>query len=64
MVEVIIYTAMSICYVSKGRAIYKNNGVCLIEDIRPLAFGTTQRNYYIMRPLNNNGTVHVPVEKE
>ncbi len=42
--------------------IYKNNGVCLVEDIRPLSFGTAQREYYILRPLNNEGTVYVPVD--
>lgn len=42
--------------------IYKNNGVCLVEDIRPLSFGTTQREYYILRPLNNGGTVYVPTD--
>ena len=42
--------------------IYKNNGVCLVEDIRPLSFGTTQKDYYILRPLNNEGTLYVPVD--
>ena len=42
--------------------VYKNNGVCLIEDIRPLSFGTSQREYYVLRRLNQEGTVYVPVE--
>lgn len=42
--------------------IYKNNGVCLVEDIRPLSFGTTQKEYYILRPINSEGTVYVPVD--
>ncbi len=42
--------------------IYKNNGVCLVEDVRPLSFGTIQREYYILRPLNNEGTVYVPTD--
>ncbi len=41
--------------------IYKNNGVCLVEDIRPISFGEKETDYYILRPLNREGTVYVPV---
>ncbi len=42
--------------------VYKNNGVCLVEDIRPLSFGEREKEYYILRPLNREGTVYVPVD--
>ncbi len=42
--------------------IYKNHGVCLVEDIRPLSFGTTKKDYYVLRPISNDGTVYVPTD--
>ena len=44
--------------------IYKNNGVCRIEDIRPLAFGEAEKDYYVLRPIGTEGTVYVPTERE
>ena len=41
--------------------IYKNNGICRIEDIRILAFGDTKKEYYVLAPLSG-GTVYVPTE--
>ena len=43
--------------------IYKNNGVCLIEDIRPLPFGPSpDQEYFILRPRTSEGTIYVPVQ--
>ena len=41
--------------------IYKNNGVCRIDDIRIMTFGDTKKKYYVLSPLSG-GTVYVPTE--
>lgn len=43
--------------------IYKNNGVCRIEQITEIQFGTAPaREYYILRPQGSDGTIYVPTE--
>lgn len=43
--------------------IYKNNGVCRIEDVSYLAFGSMpKREYYILRPLSEEGAIYVPTD--
>jgi len=45
--------------------IYKNNGVCRIEKIGPIDFGTApRRDYYVLHPVAGDGTFYVPVENE
>jgi len=41
--------------------IYKNNGVCLMVDRRPISFGAEKKDYYILSPISG-GTVYLPVE--
>lgn len=43
--------------------IYKNNGVCRIEQITEIRFGTAPaRKYYILRPQGTDGTIYLPTE--
>lgn len=43
--------------------IYKNNGVCRIEQITEIRFGTAPaREYYILRPQGTDGTIYLPTE--
>lgn len=53
---------------SKGAYIvYGKAGVCCIDDICEMKFGTekNERTYYILRPLGNSAsTLYVPVENE
>lgn len=50
----------------KGSSIlYKNHGVCQIADISTLKFNATEREYYILRPVNSKETtLYVPVDNE
>ncbi len=43
---------------------HPSEGVCSIEDIRPIRFsGNTSRDYYVLRPSmeRGSGTVYLPV---
>ena len=45
---------------------HPSEGVCSIEDIRPIRFsGNTSRDYYVLRPSmeKGSGTVYLPVER-
>lgn len=43
--------------------IYKNNGVCRIEEIRQMSFNSLpERSYYVLRPLSGEGTFFLPVQ--
>ncbi len=46
--------------------VYKNNGVCIIEDIRREKFGNLEKqDYYALKLMYESGSVvYVPVEKE
>ena len=53
-------------YKAGSSVVYKNNGVCVVEDIRREKFGNLERqDYYVLKLLYENGSVvYVPVEKE
>ena len=45
---------------------HPSEGVCCIEDIRPICFsGNASRDYYVLRPSmeKGSGTVYLPVER-
>ena len=47
--------------------VYGNSGVCLIEDVRNMKFGSekNERMYYILRPVgNHSSTLYVPMDNE
>lgn len=46
--------------------VYGNNGICLVEDIAPMAFsGSKEETYYILRPQSiNSSTLFVPIENQ
>lgn len=46
--------------------IYGKTGLCMIQDIKPLAFSNTdEKNYYILQPIHDkNETVFVPCYSE
>ena len=45
---------------------HPSEGVCCVEDIRPICFsGSIPRNYYVLRPSmdHSSGTVYLPIER-
>lgn len=46
--------------------VHPSEGVCTIEDVRPICFsGSSARDYYVLRPSmeKGSGTVYLPVER-
>ena len=46
---------------------YGNQGICKIEDIRPMkfSFNTYERDYYILKPVHQeNSRIFVPAENQ
>jgi len=45
--------------------VYGKNGVCFIDDIRSMDFGSEKENYYVLKPkASNMSTLYVPVKNE
>ena len=44
---------------------HPSEGICAVEDIRRMRFGTQEREYYVLRPTMENGssTVYLPIER-
>ena len=57
------YIMSAPCFQKGDYVIYKNNGLCRVEDIQPLTFDAMKREYYILSP-QSGGTVYVPTEGE
>lgn len=53
-------------YKAGDRVVYKNNGICVIEDIRKEKFGTQEKqDYYVLKLLyTEDARIYVPVERE
>ena len=44
---------------------HPSEGICAVENIRRMRFGTQEREYYVLRPTMENGssTVYLPIER-
>lgn len=53
-------------YPAGSYVVYKNNGVCLIDAVRPEKFGNFEKqNYYVLKLIyENNAVVYIPVALE
>ncbi len=53
-------------YKAGDHVVYKNNGICVIEDIRKEKFGPQEKqDYYVLKLLyTEDALIYVPVEKE
>ena len=54
-------------FVKGSRVVYGTNGICLVEDIRPVSFDydSKEKMYYILKPLSSpSSTIFVPLENK
>ncbi|MBR3289838.1 MAG: hypothetical protein IKI63_03560 [Clostridia bacterium] len=52
-------------YVSGDVILYNPSGVCRIEDVREETFAGTAGEYYVLKPICQEGsTIYIPIENE
>lgn len=54
-------------FIKGSRVVYGTNGICVIEDIKPISFDydNKEKMYYILKPLSNpSSTIFVPLDNK
>lgn len=56
---------MDIKFGKNDTVVYGNNGICIVEDIKTMKFGTENAVYYVLKPKSNKAsTLYVPLDKK